>query len=123
MATSTLKILREINNYTQDFVAEEVLGMSQPSYARLEQSPEKITADQAQKLSQLYSVSIANLLSEATPVITFKDSINKNPNSVNGYFHSNTNNYHEGEITTLKSEIEYLRKQNMELLKLVGEKK
>ena len=72
MATSTLKILREINDYTQEFVAEDVLSISQTTYARLEQNPSKITAEQAQKLSDLYRVSIANLLSEATPVITFQ---------------------------------------------------
>jgi transcriptional regulator with XRE-family HTH domain len=54
MATSTLKILREVNNYTQEFVAEDILGISQNTYSRLEQNPNKITAEQAQKLSELY---------------------------------------------------------------------
>ncbi len=39
MATSTLKILREVNDYTQDFVAEDILGISQATYARLEVNP------------------------------------------------------------------------------------
>ena len=85
MATSTLKILREVNDYTQDFVAEDILGISQPTYARLEQNPSKITAEQAQKLSDLYKVSIANLLSEATPVITFRQNdVHENTNGING---------------------------------------
>jgi transcriptional regulator with XRE-family HTH domain len=122
MATSTLKILREVNDYTQDFVAEEILQISQPSYARLEQNPSKITGEQAQKLSELYGVSIANLLSEASPIITFKEkSISGNTNA-NGYVQIQTITNKESEIVSLKNEIEYLRTQNQELLKIIGEK-
>ena len=119
MATSTLKILREINDYTQGFLAEDVLGISQTTYARLEQNPSKITAEQAQKLSDLYKVSIANLLSEATPVITFKDSIKQNSYGTTGYQHSNANNFHEGEVKALREQTELLIKQNAELMELV----
>jgi transcriptional regulator with XRE-family HTH domain len=123
MATSTLKILREVNNYTQEFVAEDILGISQNTYSRLEQNPNKITAEQAQKLSELYQVSIANLLSEATPVITFKENtVTNNTNAVNGYIQSNTNNNSQNEISLLREDLEYLRKQNLELLKLLGER-
>ncbi|MFC4233355.1 helix-turn-helix domain-containing protein [Parasediminibacterium paludis] len=118
MATSTLKILREVNDYSQDFVAEDILGISQPTYARLEQNPSKITAEQAQKLSDLYKVSIANLLSESTPVITFKQ-VNENNNSNNGYFGENTSNYHGGEVAVLKEQNAILIKQNAELMELV----
>jgi transcriptional regulator with XRE-family HTH domain len=124
MATSTLKILREVNNYTQEHIAEDVLGISQNTYSRLEHDPSKITGEQAQKLSQLYNVSIANLLSEATPVITFREnSITNNSNSANGYNNGTTIHSNENEVKTLKEEIEYLRKQNSELIKALGEKK
>ncbi len=119
---SKLKILRELNDYTQGFVGEDVLGISQNTYSRLEKNPENLTAEQAQKLSELYNVSISDLLSDAAPIITFKESIKQNPKSANGYFQHQTNQYHENEVPSLKSEIEYLRKQNMELLKLVGNK-
>jgi transcriptional regulator with XRE-family HTH domain len=123
MATSTLKILREVNDYTQEFVAEDVLGISQNTYSRLEANPSKITAEQAQKLSDLYKVSIANLLSEATPVITFKDSIKENTTG-NGYV-QNSNHFHEGEINILKEQNALLMKQNndlMEMIKMLGGK-
>lgn len=124
MATSTLKILREINDYTQEFVAEDILGISQNTYSRLEQNPSKITAEQAQKLSDLYKVSISNLLSEATPVITFKEnSITNNSNSANGFNQNTTIQNNDKEVHLLKQEIEYLRMQNLELVKLLGEKK
>ena len=122
MATSTLKILREVNDYTQEFVAEDILGISQTTYARLEQNPSKITAEQAQKLSDLYKISIANLLSEATPVITFKQITNStNTNCANGgYFQSNTNQTNESELTkAIQAQNELLLKQNAELMQLV----
>lgn len=120
MATSTIKILREVNNYTQEFVAEDILGISQNTYSRLEQNPNKITAEQAQKLSELYQVSIANLLSEATPVLTFKE--NTISTSANGYI-QNSSIHNDNEVKTLKEEIEYLRRQNMELLKMINQVK
>ncbi|MBX3253284.1 MAG: helix-turn-helix transcriptional regulator [Chitinophagaceae bacterium] len=119
MATSTLKILREVNDYTQDYIAEEVLGISKSTYARLEQDPSKINAAHAQRLADLYNVSLANLLSEATPIITFKDSVKANNNGTTGYQHSNTNNFHEGEVKALKEQNELLIKQNAELMELV----
>lgn len=122
MATSTLKILREINDYTQDFVAEEILGIRQGTYAKLEQNPAKITGEQAQKLSDLYQVSIANLLSEASPIITFKEKAISGNTTANGYVQVQTITNKESEIISLKQEIEYLRKQNQELLKIIGEK-
>jgi transcriptional regulator with XRE-family HTH domain len=116
MATSTLKILREVNNYTQEFVAEDILGISQNTYSRLEQNPSKITAEQAQKLADLYKVSIGTLLSEATPVLTFKE--NTISTSANGYIHNNTIQ-NENETKVLKEQNALLIKQNAELMELV----
>ncbi len=119
MPTSTLKILREINDYKQDFVAEDILGISQTTYARLEQNPSKITAEQAQKLSDLYKVSIANLLSEATPVITFKSkAISENTNG-NGYVQNQSVEVNEATVKALQAQNEQLIKQNSELMELV----
>lgn len=118
--SSTLKIIRELNDYTQEFVAEDVLGISQPTYARIEKDPSKITAEQVQKLSELYNISIANLLSEATPVITFKDSVKENHTSgTNGYSNLATTHFHEGELKAIKEQNELLIKQNAELMELV----
>lgn len=124
MATSTLKILRELNDYTQEYVAEDVLGISQTTYARLEQSPSKITAEQAQKLADLYNVSLANLLSEATPIITFKDSVKENQHNQaggNGYVHHNNPTFQVDNelIIAIRQQNELLMKQNAELMELV----
>jgi hypothetical protein len=61
-------------------------------------------------------------LSEASPIITFKEkSVSGNTNA-NGYVQIQTITNKESEITSLKKEIEYLRNQNQELLKIIGEK-
>lgn len=122
MATTILKIYRQVNDYEQKEIAD-VLGISQNSYSRLERSPENITGEQAKKLAEFYNVDIKDLLSEATPIITFKENaITKNSNAT-GYIQNNTNHVNDNEVKALKEEIEYLRKQNMELLKALGERK
>ncbi len=83
MATDNLRIVREVNNFTQMYIAEEVLGIPQNAYSRLDKTPSKLTAEQAQKLAELYGISIPTLLSEGTPVITFKDNTISNSNSGN----------------------------------------
>lgn len=120
MATSTLKILREINDYTQEFIAEDVLGISQTTYARMEQDPSKIKAEHAQKLADLYKVSIANLLSEATPIITFKDAVKENTQSgTNGFSQNQNVQFDEAARKALLEQNELLIKQNAELMELV----
>lgn len=98
--TDNLRILRELHNYAQAYVAE-VLGMRQNSYSKLERNSGRIKAAQAQKLAQLYKVSLDELLSEERPVITFRRSTPINTD----------------EIQTLKKEVAFLREQNSELLK------
>jgi len=109
-----------IGMITQEFIAEDILGISQTTYARLEQDPSKINAVHAQKLADLYKVSIANLLSEAMPIITFQNNaINNNPYGGYGYVQAQTVNNHDGEVIALKEQNALLIKQNAELMELV----
>jgi hypothetical protein len=65
-------------------------------------------------------VSIANLLSEASPIITFKDSIKENTQSgTNGYSERQHVQFDETTIKALKEQNELLVKQNSELMTLV----
>ncbi|HTN08708.1 helix-turn-helix transcriptional regulator [Agriterribacter sp.] len=123
MATTTLKILREVKGYKQEEIAD-VLGISQNTYSRLERDPKSLTAEQAQKLAEFYNVGIGDLLSEAIPVITFHQP--KFDNSNIAYLNQVENDYRQpgnmSEINSLKEEIEYLRQQNKELIKALGRK-
>lgn len=122
MATSALKIYRQVHGYEQKEIAD-VLGISPNTYSRLERNPENITGDQVKKLAEFYNVDIKDLLSEASPVITFQgNAISQNTNAA-GFVQHNENHNSNNEIKALKEEIEYLRKQNSELIRALGERK
>ncbi len=56
-----LKILREVNNYTQEYVAS-VLDISQNAYSLIEKGTTKVTLDRIETLAQLYKVTPAELI-------------------------------------------------------------
>lgn len=131
---SALKVLREVNNYTQEYVAEHI-GVDQSTYSKIERNARNLRADQAEKLSELYNVGIADILSPEGLTFHFSGNIEKN----NGYVQNNYEeqkdsvdkiiqakddaiNAYRSEIKSLKEEIEYLRTQNKQLLELVGKK-
>lgn len=129
MGNSKLKIFRELNNYTQQYVAD-VLGINQNTYSRLEHNPTKLTVEQAGKLSELYDIDIADLLSNDTTVIfsNTNSTIDKNGYFAGGYEVQKESLEREiqtikevlgREIKSLKEEIEYLRSQNSHLIELL----
>lgn len=124
MSTTTLKILRELHGYKQDELAD-VLNVSQNTYSRLERNPKALTADQAQKLAEFYNVGINDILSETMPVLIFRD--NKIENSNNGFVghveNDNRSSVNNAILDALKSELDFLRKQNIELIKALGDRK
>lgn len=124
---SKLKIFRELNNYTQKYIAEEVLGISQNTYSRLEQNPKKITKEQAEKLSDIYNITIEQLLSNDTPIVSF------NNNTIDKAF---IQNYYEtqkelvdavikekdSQIEFLKIELEKVRNELSQLMNKIADK-
>jgi transcriptional regulator with XRE-family HTH domain len=117
--SSTLKILREVNNYTQYFIAQEVLGIGQNTYCRLEQNPNKITAEQAKKLSKLYKVSIVNLVSDVPPVLLFEDFTTTGKDSQAGRDELENSGFNELIAKTLKVQNEFLTWQTTALAELL----
>jgi len=76
-----LKILREVNNYTQEYVAR-VLDISQNAYSLLEKGTTKITLDRIEVLATLYNTTPAELVNVSENIY--------NGNSVaNEMMHSN----------------------------------
>ncbi len=93
-------------------MAEDILGTSQATYARLETNPSKLTAEQAQKLAALYKINVAHLLSENTPVIVFKDAVSDDQyNIINAQLATT--------IKALQTQNELLIQQNTELVRLI----
>src|SRR5690606_32164976 len=58
-----LKLLREGNNYTQEYVAD-YLDISQNAYSLLEKGKTKITLDRLESLAKLYHIQPAELISD-----------------------------------------------------------
>lgn len=52
----------EVKRYTQQAFAE-VLGMSRPTYLRLEKNPERLTHEQAKRLSKYLGVTVDDIFS------------------------------------------------------------
>ncbi len=52
-----IKLLREIHNYTQEFIAEE-LGMSQTGYGNLERGVSIISLDKIEIFCKIYKINI-----------------------------------------------------------------
>jgi transcriptional regulator with XRE-family HTH domain len=70
MAAGTLKIFRDANNYTQDYVAS-ILGISQPAYSKVESGSIKISEEAAEKLADLYNVDKETFLTEQQAVVNY----------------------------------------------------
>ncbi len=78
-----IKHLRELNNYTQSYVAA-YLGISQNAYSLIENGSTKITLDRLEELGLLYKTSPAELLDEQVSVF-----VTPNPGDTKENKHSN----------------------------------
>ncbi|MGJ1417597.1 helix-turn-helix domain-containing protein [Sphingobacterium multivorum] len=79
-----LKILRDENAWSQDFVADRI-GMSQAAYSKLESGQTKLTFDRAIQLAKVYEVEPEYFFSDDSRFVHYgKDNsfgpINKNTN-------------------------------------------
>lgn len=70
-----LKLLREVHNYTQEYVAS-ALDISQNTYSLIEKGETKITVDRLEKLAKLYQMDLVDLirLNEQTYIHTITHS-------------------------------------------------
>ncbi len=121
---SKLKVLREVNNFTQEFIAE-TLGVDQSTYSKIERNPKNLKADQAEKLAKLYDVEVSDIISSDVTISFSHNTIDK------GYIHNNFDHKDmieqiisakDGEIKTLKEQVEHLKRQNDQLLKMLESK-
>lgn len=56
-----VRLLREINNYTQEYVAN-VLDISPNTYSLLEKGQAALTIDRLERIAQLYKITISDLI-------------------------------------------------------------
>lgn len=121
---SKLKVLREVNNYTQEFVAE-TLGVDQSTYSKIERNPKNLKAEQAEKLAKLYDVDVSDIISSDVTISFSHNTIDK------GYIHNHFDHKDmfeqivsakDEEVKILMEQVEHLKKQNDQLLKMLGQK-
>lgn len=67
--SNKIRILREINNYTQKYVAN-ILEISQNTYSMIERGETRLTMERLEKLASLYNVNLSELLETDKPTPT-----------------------------------------------------
>lgn len=107
---SKIKKLRELKNFTQDFMADR-LGISQGAYSRMELGESEITYGRLEKISEILEI-------KPEDIITFNESMVFNVmhnQTGNGLVKQNNppNNkereLYESQITLLKEELEFVK--------------
>jgi transcriptional regulator with XRE-family HTH domain len=58
---SKIKLLREVHNYTQEYVAD-ALEISQNTYSLIEKGETKLTIDRLDRLAKLYRMDVVDLI-------------------------------------------------------------
>lgn len=84
IAIKKIKMLREVNNYTQQYVANE-LDISQNAYSLIEKGLTKLTLDRLDQIAAFYKVDLIEIVSETGNPLLGNDSIKQNAS-----LHSNT---------------------------------
>ena len=102
-----IRILREQKGYSQESLAQE-LGLTQPSYARLEKQDERISITRLIQIATILKTTVAELIDEKTQkVINQQGSENSqayNVDTINTIINADKEH-----IATLKEEIVFLR--------------
>ena len=99
-----IRILRESKGYSQENIAQE-LGISQPSYARLEKQDERISITRLIQIANLLKTTVGELIGEKSQKVVNQ----QNSEYASAYVDSIINADKE-HIATLKEEIIFLRK-------------
>ena len=102
-----IRFLREQKGYSQESLAHE-LGLTQPSYARLEKQDERISITRLMQIAKVLKTTVAELIDEKTQKISHQNN-NDVANSYNADTINTIVNADKEHIATLKEEISFLR--------------
>lgn len=102
-----IKILREQRGFSQENLAQE-LGITQPSYARLEKNDERINVVRLQQIAAILKTTISDLVDEKTQKVinqqNSEGSAAYNVDTINTIINADKEH-----IATLRGEINFLR--------------
>lgn len=115
-----IKKLRELKNYTQEYMANQ-LNISQNSYSRIESENVKVTAERLKAIAQLLEVPSEYLISDDRPLLTFNTS-----NNTIEKFYGHVENLSEqqkdfiSQLTKMyENQIKYLQGENERLMGII----
>jgi transcriptional regulator with XRE-family HTH domain len=102
-----IRRLRDQKGFSQQSLAFE-LGLTQPSYARLEKHDERISIIRLIQIAKILNTSVSELIDEKTQKIS-NQSNNETANSYNVDTINTIINADKDHISTLKEEIQFLK--------------
>lgn len=109
---NNIKKIRELRNFTQEFMAE-CLGISRQSYIKVENCGKDLSIIKLEKIAEVLNIKLSELLDfEISNVFIAEKQINNAPQSVNYHrsnFNSKLQEVYEERISELKEEVTYLR--------------
>jgi transcriptional regulator with XRE-family HTH domain len=115
-----IKKLRDLKNYTQEYMANQ-LNISQNSYSRIESENVKVTAERLKAIAQLLEVPSEYLISDDRPLLTFNTS-----NNTIEKFYGHVENLSEqqkdfiSQLTKMyENQIKYLQGENERLMGII----
>lgn len=115
-----IKKLRELKNYTQEYMATN-LQISQNTYSRIENENVKISTDRLKEIASILEVPSEYLISEDRPLLTFNTS-----NNTIEKFYGQVENVNEEKKETwqqifkqMENQIKHLQSENERLLGII----
>lgn len=100
-----IRQLRELKGFSQEVLATE-LGLTQPSYARLEKDDDRLSITRLIEIAKILNTTVAELINEKTAKVINQQN-SENPQA----YVDVVINADKQHIETLKSEIIFLRQQ------------
>jgi transcriptional regulator with XRE-family HTH domain len=123
-----MRILREANGYTQEYIASE-LGINQNTYSKLEAGQTRLTVDRVRKLAGIYKVDPDYFFSKDVSVINYNTGAHSHGGPIHTYnsydndaikkLYEQLLNEKDEKISLLQIELEHKRQEIEKLVSLV----
>ncbi len=112
-----IKMMREMNQWTQEDVAEK-LGMSTTGYAKIERGQTNVSVEKLKQIAQIFNINIAQLLDDNEKLVIC--SIGDNHSNYNNYFGMNEKLIAQNEKQQLEIQLkdELLKQKDAEITAL-----
>lgn len=112
-----IKMMREMNQWTQEEVAEK-LGMSTTGYAKIERGQTNVSVEKLKQIAQIFNINIAQLLDNNEKLVIC--SIGDNHSNYNNYFGMNEKLIVQNEKQQLEIQLkdELLKQKDAEITAL-----